>query len=141
MKQKFLACLLAIVVGFILSIPIFIFKPVKNNEELSFQVLQVGVYSNLENASIEKNKFEDAIIYEDNGFYRVLVGASTSKENMEKIKKVLEEQNISYYQKELKIVTENKNVISNYNLLLEKAEEKETILLLNQKILENMVNL
>ena len=94
MKKKIIVCFLAILVGFLLAFPVLFYKIPWKEDTISFYVLQVGVYADYQNALEEKEKFTDAIIYPDENYYRVLVGASTTKENLEKIKLSLEEQNI-----------------------------------------------
>ncbi len=141
MKKKIIICFLAILTGFLLAFPVLFYKIPRKEDSISFYVLQVGVYEDYQNALEKKEQFMDAVIYPDDNYYRVLVGASTTKENLEKIKISLEEQNIEYYEKELKLVSDEKESFSSYNLLLDKAKEKEIILLLNQKILEKMSEL
>lgn len=141
MKKKILIICLAILMGIALSFPIFPLK--KENTSMTpvtLFVLQTGVFTDYENAVKEKAKVKDSIIYQDGSYFRVLVGASKKEEGLEKIKKVLEEQNIHYYKKEISFLENGKN-IEDYNLMLDKVEEKETILLLNKKILEQMEGL
>lgn len=141
MKKKIVIICLAILIGIILSFPIFPLK--KENTSMTpvtLFVLQTGVFTDYENAVKEKVKIKDSIVYQDGSYFRVLVGASKNEEGLKKIEKVLEEQNIHYYKKEISFLEEEKS-LENYNLMLEKVEEKETILLLNKKILEQMEGL
>ena len=46
---------------------------------------------------------------------------------------------ISYYKKDLAVKENDQELLLKYNMLLEKASEEDTILLLNARILEKMV--
>ena len=70
--------------------------------------------------------------------YRVIVGASMNQEGLSKIEKILNTQNIHYYKKELTVLESDTELFSKYNLLLERASSDESVLLLNEKILESM---
>ncbi len=142
MKSKLIVCFFALLTGVALALPVFVVHhPEKNNEPVSLYVLQIGVFESYENALQKQKEFPTSIIYNDSNFYRVLIGASTSLESLDKVKKILDEKNIYYYEKEITDVFLEKEIVSSYNLLLEQANEKESILLLNQKILETMVNI
>lgn len=140
MKKKLIIIFLAIVVGGVLAFFTLIRTPVlkKENNLIDLIVLQTGVYENKENALREKNNLENAIIYYDGIYYRVIVGASTNEAGLEKIENILDAKNIKYYKKNMQILEEEKDIFNKYNMLLEKASNEETIILLNQKILEKM---
>ncbi len=136
----FFPIFLAMISGISLAIPVF-FQPTKKEtpELLSIYVLQTGVFENFQNAQEEQQKYTSSMIYYDEDVYRVLVGASMSLEGLEKIKKTLQNQSISYYEKTLMIKPEETQMFKNYNVMLEKAQSEDAILLLNHKILEKMV--
>jgi len=142
MKKKIIAIALAILTGVILSFPVFKNqqKEIKPLEPITMYVLQTGVYNNYENALKEQQKVEGSVIYQDGSYYRVLVGASKKESGLEKIENLLKEAGIHYYKKEISFF-ESKESFEDYNLMLEKVETKETILLLNKKILEQMEGL
>lgn len=139
MRQKLLFTFLAIATGIILAF--FTLFYLKKEEtpptEITVQVLQIGVYESLENALKAKEQVKDAIVYEDENVYRVLVGAATTSEALTKIETALQEENIAYYKKELQ-VKENEELFTKYNELLEATSEQETVLFLNHRILERM---
>ena len=139
MLQKLLFTFLAIATGIILAF--FTLFYLKKEEapptEITLQVLQIGVYESLENALKAKEQVKDAIVYEDENVYRVLVGAATTSEALTKIETALQEENIAYYKKELQ-VKENEELFTKYNELLEATSEQETVLFLNHRILERM---
>lgn len=140
-KKKLLFVCLALVIGAALAFfTLFYLEPTNNEEKiLSLKVLQTGVYSSYDNALEAKERVENAIIYEDNGLYRVLVGASTTDAGLEKIETIMTKKGISYYKKDLVVKESGQDLLLKYNMMLEKANEEETILLLNARILEKMV--
>lgn len=139
-KKKIIIILLAITIGGVLAFFTLSRIEGKNKTEnvITLTVLQTGVFSDYENAVEQKESLNNAIILEDNGLYRVIVGASTNESGLSKIEKILESQKIHYYKKELTVLESDSEQFSKYNLLLEKANSEESVLLLNQKILESM---
>lgn len=139
-KKKIIIILLAITIGGVLAFFTLSRIERKNKTEnvITLTVLQTGVFSDYENAVEQKESMNNAIILEDNGLYRVIVGASTNESGLSKIEKILESQKIHYYKKELTVLESDSEQFSKYNLLLEKANSEESVLLLNQKILESM---
>ena len=129
---------LSFIVGCSLALPFLTLE--KDFEEIpsciSIYVLQTGVYSSYENALSEKT--DHSIIYMDNDLFRVIVGASMNESGLLKLENILKENNVHYYKKELQIMSSDVELFSKYNLMLEKANNKETVLLLNQKILEKI---
>ena len=140
MKNKLIVVLLAIFIGGILAF--FTFSRLETRETtedyITLTVLQTAVFSEYENALEQKESLENAIILQDNGMYRVIVGASMNQEGLSKIEKILNTQNIHYYKKELTVLESDTELFSKYNLLLERASSDESVLLLNEKILESM---
>ena len=139
-KKKIIIILLAITIGGVLACFTLSRIERKNKTEnvITLTVLQTGVFSDYENAVEQKESLNNAIILEDNGLYRVIVGASTNESGLSKIEKILESQKIHYYKKEITVLESDSEQFSKYNLLLEKANSEESVLLLNQKILESM---
>ena len=140
MKKNLIFAALSIFIGAVLSFCVLF--SLKQNEEdsgtLLVNVLQTGVYSSYENALNAAQNFEPSIIYPQEGKYLVLVGASTTLTGLEKVESVLKNKGIHYYKKNLLIDEKEKSLFLKYNMLLEKATEEETILLLNGRILEKM---
>lgn len=140
MKKKLIVVSLAILIGGILAF--FTLTKIKvtdgKKETISLNVLQTGVFSSYENALEQKGTLTNAVILPKDGYYFVLVGASTNETGLEKIEKALNNKNIHYYKKKMEILEKDKELFLKYNMLLEKAENEETVLLLNKKILEKM---
>ena len=141
MKKKLLFIFLALAVGATLAFfTLFYLEPANDSKEtLALKVLQTGVYASYENALDAKEKLENAIVYEDNGLYRVLVGASTTDAGLEKVETIMKKKGINYYKKDLIIEKSDQDLFFKYNMMLEKTNEEEVILLLNTRILEKMV--
>ena len=140
-KKKLLFIFLALAVGATLAFfTLFYLEPANDSKEtLALKVLQTGVYASYENALDAKEKLENAIVYEDNGLYRVLVGASTTDAGLEKVEPIMKKKGINYYKKDLIIEKSDQDLFFKYNMMLEKTNEEEVILLLNTRILEKMV--
>jgi len=139
MKKKFIAIFLALIVGAILAMPIFPIKKMESDDK-EIYVLQTGVFENYENALEQQKQLKDAVIIKNENEYRVLVGASKSEIGLQKIENILKEKEIPYYKKKIAIQDE-KDIVTKYNLLLDKTDDADSILLLNRKILEKMAGL
>mgnify|MGYP003311921471 CR=1 FL=1 len=141
MKKKILVILFACFCGVALALPaLSLTKKESVLSTVHLYVLQTGVFNKLENAIEQQKQYENAIIYPDSGQYRVLVGASTKESELKKIEKILQEQDIHYYKKEIQVI-ETSDLINKYNLLLENTDDEATIKLLNRKILERMIEI
>lgn len=136
MKKKIIISLLAILTGAILAFGTLFYLNKETNNAETIYALQIGAYASLENAQKIQAKYPEAIIYPSEKYYHVLIGASKSKEGLQKIANVLQKENILYYEKEF--VVSNPKKIDEYNTLLLKAENDKTIMFLNTKILEEM---
>ena len=143
MKKKLLFITLALTIGATLAFfTLFYLEPANDfKETLTLKVLQTGVYASYENALDAKETLKNAIVYEDNGLYRVLVGASTTESGLEKVEVIMKRKGIHYYKKDLIIEKSDQDLFYKYNMLLEKTNEEEVILLLNTRILEKMVEI
>ncbi len=138
MKTKIFVILLAGLTGLILSFPILVKS--KKEENILMYILQIGAFEAKENAFQKQTEYPNSIIYKDNDLYRVIIGASTDQEALEKMKDLVKNEQINFYQKQIQISSENEKLLQDYNLLLKNATDEDTIRLLNQKILEKMVN-
>ena len=140
--KKLIPIFLALLIGAILALPVLKidFQKLEKKEISELYVLQTGVFTSLNNAIEEQKKISNSIIYKDQDQYRVLVGASSSEYGLEKIEHILQEEEIHYYKKKLSITDQNEFLLK-YNLMLEKTNDKDSIKLLNQKILEKMMEL
>lgn len=141
MKKKLIAIFLAILTGAVLAVPALVFqRKQKVSDDVKVYVLQTGAYKSYENALEKQSSIENSILYKENDTYLVLVGASTSENSLSKIAGFLQEENVDYYKKTITIFESDMELFQKYNFMLEKAEKKETVLLLNQKILERVAS-
>ena len=118
-KKKLLFIFLALAVGATLAFfTLFYLEPANDSKEtLALKVLQTGVYASYENALDAKEKLENAIVYEDNGLYRVLVGASTTESGLEKVEAIMKRKGIHYYKKDLIIEKSDQDLFFKYNMM------------------------
>lgn len=138
--KKAIVLFLAIITGAILSMTVLKMSVYNANQDeiISVYVLQLGKYKERENALKKQAEVENSVVVEDKGAYLVLAGASFSLENLKKVEDILDKRDIHYYKKKVLIQTRDVNDLKKYNLLLDKAREEETIVFLNQKILESV---
>ena len=133
--KKILIVLLAIFSGAILSITTLIHT--QREEKTPLYVLQLGKYSQKENA-INKSRGVSSVILEKDGFYYVLAGLSTDEKLLEKIENLLIKKEIHYYKTKMSVFSSQLKNLKNYEMILENSTEEETIVFLNKKMLESV---
>ena len=133
--KKILIVLLAIFSGAILSITTLIYA--QREEKTPLYVLQLGKYSQKENA-INKSRGVSSVILEKDGFYYVLAGLSTDEKLLEKIENLLIKKEIHYYKTQMTVFKSQLKNLKNYEMILENSTEEETIVFLNKKMLESV---
>lgn len=141
MKKKILVLFLSIVTGAILAITTLITMDIKQRnkqEKTELYVLQLGSFHKKENAQEKKAEYPESVILKDGESYVVLLGASTSESAINKMEQILKEKNTTYYKKKIEVYLEDLELLQKYNLLLEQAKNEETVIFLNQKILERV---
>jgi len=106
--------------------------------------IQRGVYSNKENMESNMQDFSHYIYNVEDNMYYTYIGIAKSKKNAEKIKEHYKNRGYDTYIKEK--ITDNKNfltVLGQYDELLVKTKEEETIEVICNQILskyEELVN-
>ena len=141
MKKTILVLFLSIVTGAILAITTLITMDIKQRnkqEKTELYVLQLGSFHKKENAQEKKAEYPESVILKDGESYVVLLGASTSESAINKMEQILKEKNTTYYKKKIEVYLEDLELLQKYNLLLEQAKNEETVIFLNQKILERV---
>ena len=133
--KKILIVLLAIFSGAIFSITTLIHT--QREEKTPLYVLQLGKYSQKENA-IHKSRDVSSVILEKDGFYYVLAGLSTDEKLLEKIENLLIKKGIHYYKTKMSVFSSQLKNLKNYEMILENSTEEETIVFLNKKMLESV---
>ena len=106
------------------------------NEQETLYFTQQGVYSTKESMMENTKMFPNYIYTIIDDKYYCFIGITKNKKNALKIKEFYKQKGYITYVKELKIgENEFLNVIEEYDLLLEKTEEEETI----EKIVEEVI--
>lgn len=98
---------------------------------------QVGVFKNKENASNYRNRFSLGKIIHDGEYYRIFIGVTV--DNKEMLASFFDQENYSYYIKELEASEEILNEIKKYDELLVKSNEENRMLII-KNMLESYQN-
>lgn len=140
MKPYIKVLIAAVIIGVLIAV--FFYKDIKNeviaitNNDSEISLFQVGVFKVYDNALNFSESFENSLIYEDNGLYRVIIGAAYHNEAKIKLEQYFTEQNITYYIKEIKMSDSFIEEITNFELILVKTESSEVINSLNKSIMD-----
>ena len=140
MKPYIKVLIAAVIIG--VFIAFFFYKDIKNeviaitNNNSEISLFQVGVFKVYDNALNFSESFENSFIYEDNGLYRVIIGAAYHNEAKIKLEEYFTSQNITYYIKEIKMSDSFIEEITNFELILMKTESSEVINSLNKSIMD-----
>lgn len=139
--KKFLSIIIfALLVGTILA---FFFykdineevKAIAKKEEL-VTLFQVGVFKDKDNASKFANTFTSSCIYEDNTYYRVIIGISYHEEAKLKLENIFLNEGIEYYLKETRVSKDLIVKLNNYETILLKTNKKEVVYNILNSMLE-----
>ena len=139
MKPYIKVLIAAVIIG--VFIAFFFYNDIKNeviaitNNNSEISLFQVGVFKVYDNAINFSESFENSFIYEDNGLYRVIIGASYHNEAKIKLEEYFTSQNITYYIKEIKVKENFIEEITNLELVLIKCESDEAKKALNKSII------
>lgn len=140
MKKFIITVLIAILIGYIYGKIVFnqydkkLEKVFNQTETLYF--LQQGVYSNKENVLKYANKINYYLVIKDDDFYRVYVGITKNKNNINKIKEIYTNSGNEIYVRE--IASSNAGffeVLNQYDMLLESVEGENQILQIQKQVL------
>ena len=140
MKPYIKVLIAAVIIGVLIAV--FFYKDIKNeviaitNNDSEISLFQVGVFKVYDNAINFSESFENSLIYEDNGLYRVIIGAAYHNEAKIKLEEYFTSQNITYYIKEIKMSDSFIEEITNFELILIKTESFEVINSLNKSIMD-----
>ncbi len=126
MKDKLKVFLCALLIGMITSY--FVCYKYNDNilgfaKDSKVTYFYVGVYNNLEKATIKKNSMNNAIIYNDNGLYKVLIGVYSTKESISLMSSFFLDQGITFQKEETKINSEFLKNSESYELLIKNSDE------------------
>lgn len=142
MKKNLIPIILFLIIGFLLSKFILgqydnkqEIKPVFNKSETLY-FLQYGAYSTKD--SMKRNTSElPYYIFSEDDLYYVYIGITFKMENAIKLKGVFEEKGYNIYIKEINCSNKQLiKVLSSYDELISKTNDKEALALICRQILE-----
>lgn len=138
MKNNLKIFLIALILGMVASY-IFCYKfdntILSKALESKVTYFYVGSYNSEEAAVTKKNNYQNSIIYNDNGIYKIVIGVYKNKESIELMRSFFNDQGINFYQGELKISSEFTKNLESYETLI-KTSSKDTYSNLNNYILK-----
>mgnify|MGYP004537088661 CR=1 FL=1 len=107
------------------------------HKEINATGFQIGVFTNIDAAKTYQNKYPNSIIVADDDVYRVFYSVLTNNDVIEKMRNYLNEQKISYFEKEI-IVSDSGliSALNNYENTMKEASTK-TFKSINDLILES----
>lgn len=121
MKQNIKLFLIALIIGMISSY-ILCTKFDSPLEALAFEskitYFYVGSYNDLSEATTKKNKYQNALIYNDNGIYKVIIGLYSNKESIDLMSSYFIDKGLTFQKNELKVSSEFKKSCESYEVLI-----------------------
>lgn len=126
MKQNVKIFLIALIIGMIASY-IFCYKfdntLITSAIESKVTYFYVGSYNNLETANNKKKNYNNAIIYNDNGIYKIIIGVYNKKDTIELMESYFIDKGITFRSATLKTDNAFLKQISNYELLIQSSDQ------------------
>ncbi len=98
-------------------------------------IFYVGAYNNIDDATEKKNNYNTAIIYDDKGIYKVVIGIFTEDYSEELMQSFFNDAGISFNTCEVKVSSEFINISNSYEKLL-KSSSKDMYESINNSILK-----
>ncbi|MEG2311497.1 MAG: hypothetical protein RSB72_02230 [Bacilli bacterium] len=142
MKRFLGPIILAVITGFVMAQLVFsqYEKPQLQTvfgENEKVNIIQLGVYSSKENMQINTKDFAHYIYNKNNGMYYVYVGMTNENKNVIKLKEYYKQLGKDIYIKQINISNEKfLNILKQYDELLLKTEDKQTIKTIQSKVLK-----
>lgn len=109
-------------------------RAISKKEEV-VTLFQVGVFKDYNNATFFSKTFPSSLIYKDNNYYRVIIAISYHEETKLKLESIYQNNEIEYYEKEIRINKDFIEKISNYESIILKSNKDEVINNVNNSIL------
>ncbi len=121
MKQNVKIFLFALILG--IGVAIFIntkFDPTIITKAIDSRVtyLAIGTYNNLEEAQNKSETYEGAIVYDDKGIYKVLIGVYTEEESVLLMSSYFQDKGVNFTKGELKVNSKLINTLKSYEMLI-----------------------
>lgn len=128
MKQYLKIILFSCIVGTALAGIFFIGIKDKTNakNKTTVYLFQIGAFKNIDNANKIKEKYSYAKVVKNQDYYRVIVGATITHTDLLKYK--FDNDNISYYIKEVNLDIDKFEEIEKYDVLLLKTDDIDLVL-------------
>ena len=84
-------------------------------------IIYVGAYNDLDKANLKKEEYPEAIIYNNENVYKVVIGLYSKKEVGDLIKGYFLDQNINFQETKIKVNNTLIKNIENYELLIKNS--------------------
>lgn len=137
MKKKLILIVFALFLGGIMAFITYQkFKGFDGEILGDVTLYQLGVYESYENALAKKESFTGSLVVNKDNMYQVIGAIVKSEACAKKIEELLSEENITYYKKKIMLNEEDTKMVENYELLMEKADNADTLELINQELLK-----
>lgn len=142
MKKYLMITFIAVLVGGLFAFYMFygidktVADVIKNNDHIT--VFQSGVFKDEENALIEKNKYEQAIIIKDENLYRVYIGVSYDEEVTLAYENYFKKNNYDYYCKKLEVSDNYLTNLKKYEELIKRSFNEDIYININKDLLAKL---
>ena len=134
MKKKLISILLAFILGGTMAI--ITYYKINLKSKNNAYIYQLGIYKDYNNALNKANLSNGALIAKKDDMYQVIGAISLNEEA--KAEKVLDEKQLDYYKKEVKLDDNLIKTISEYELLIDKTEDLDLLTKLNNDLLKEL---
>lgn len=142
MKKYLIITALAVIIGALFAF--YMFKGIDNNinnilvKDRQITVFQSGVFKEENNAVLEKNKYDQAIIIKDGDLYRVYIGVSYDGEVTQAYENYFKKNNYNYYCKKIDVSANYLKNIQQYEALVKKSFNEDTYININKDLLAKL---
>lgn len=131
MKKYFKVIVIAVIIGSVIAF--LFYKDIKEevkaitNKDEQIYLFQAGIFKNYDNAAYLAKSFNASIIYQENDYYRVIIGISYNIEAMQKLEAYFNDKKVEYYIKKCHINSDFIKYIKTYEEILLKSEHDQVI--------------
>lgn len=135
--KKIIPYILAVLFGIGMGVLVFDRNiPVQKNKEINATGFQIGVFTTKDAALNYQKKYPKSLIVPDEEVYRVFYSILTDNKVIDKMRNYLNEQKISYFEKDITITDQGLiESLNNYESTMKEASTK-TFKSINDLILE-----
>ena len=142
MKKYLMITLIAILVGGLFAFYLFcgidrtVADVIRNDGRIT--VFQSGAFETEANDLLEKNKYEQAIVVQDENLYRVYIGVSYDEEVTLAYDNYFKKNNYNYFRKKIKVSDSYLNNIKKYEELIKKSFNEDIYINVNKDLLAKL---